>query len=345
MPDQTYAQELLAKPIPLEHRLAYLPVSIDSVYREQNSGDLAKALNVSVNWITTTAAEINVLSNENGVYPPYAKEVLEEELRWDRLYDELGERVSLERIADLLGRKRTWVQHWAADIGSFPRKQKLDRDREVLTYETGVLYQLRHVVLAIMPANGWVTAKEIARLVGVKRETAVSILEKQGVEGETRRSIDGREFMHYPPESVEIIERDRAKYAPAGDWLSAKAMANTLGKDWDWVSRRVEMYEGKELLDDNGRPSIHYDPSVLEALRTEVNRYEYAEAYLGLRGLATAVGKSTSWVTRRLPYISVDTEEQLDKGKRLYTHYHPDAVNLLLSLPATILKTPPEPRA
>lgn len=343
MPEMSYTQEMLTKAIPIHHRIAHLPVSIDQIYRELNIDDIAKELKVSSNWANTKAKEIDLKPmNLNGKYPDYAKDVLEEELWWDKLYDKLGDRVSLEGIVEILGRERPWVLSWAADIGSFPTLQIMDSERQVLSYETGVLYQLRHVILSVLPANGWLTAGQIAQDINLKRERVVALLKKYEIDGEWRWHSDGREVMHYPPEVVDIIKSERRSYPPAGDWLPIKTMALRLGKDWDWVAARVKDFEATKKLDSNGKPNNYYNPSVFESLKEEANRLEHAQTFLGVRGLALALGKSTSWVSRRLPYIQVKSEEQLDRGNRSYVHYHPDAVEALLSLPNDILKRQPK---
>lgn len=333
----SFAQELLSKPVPIENRIAYLPLSIESRGQNPDAATIANLIGASVSWVKTTAREVGLEDVDD--YSEYALDILKEELHWQELYDSLGERVSLEKISSILGKNRHWVQRWAADVGSYARYEKLEHGREVATYETGVLYQLRHIILSIPPANGWYTAREIGHLTQQKRETVLRILEDHGIEGELRRIVsDGREFVHFPPEVVSLVIPD---YPLGGDWFTVRALAQELDKDRDWVVNRIADCPSQLRLGDGKRLFDHYSPQTLEMLREKLAAEKHADTYLSLRGLSRVLGKSTSWVARRLPYVKAATEERVDTGNRSFTHYHPDAVEQLRLLPPDVLKSDP----
>lgn len=339
LPEMSYAQELLALPIPLENRITYLSPSQQLLPKGLNAAAIASSKGIPIDWVKTKAKEIGVEPDWGG-YPEYTAELLEEEWRWEGIYASAGRHISLDSVAKYLGRGRPWVATWAADLGSYPRYRKLGRNREVLSYETGVLYQLRHILLAFPLSNGWYTLGDLATMTRLKPGRVVSILEENGVYGELRRCIhDLSEITHYPPDCLEILEdKSPRRLPPGGEWMTRHAMAEALGKDFSWVSERVKPYQAELRLNDQGKPADHYSRGVYELLLREAEGYELAGEYLGVRGLARVTGKSTSWVRRRLPYISVDSREMLDEGKRSYTHYHPSAAQALLHLPLNVLR-------
>jgi len=172
-----------------------------------------------------------------------------------------------------------------------------------------------------------------------KRETVLRILQDHGIQGELRRLVsDGREFVHFPPETVSLVMPD---YSLGGDWFTIRALAQELNKDRDWVVKRIADCPSQPRLGDGKRLFDHYGPQTLEMLREKLAAEKHADTYLSLRGLARVLGKSTSWVARRLPYVKTLSEERLDAGNRSFTHYHPDAIDELRQLPPDVLKSTP----
>lgn len=247
-----------------------------------------------------------------------------------------------------MARHDSWVEKCAYELGVYPAKGRQQTSGQVsYLYPKTLIPQLRHIILSYMPQEDRVTLGDINQETGMKKSTIKKHLEQAGLTSEKRWSYTtGSLYDFYPEESTDFIKSIISELPPpAGDWLTVGTMADTLGKDYDWVKSRVVKFEdyAREKRDDNGRIRLYYPPFVLSALREEVDALDgipFAGDQLTVSGLAIAVGKSGRWVHARLPYIETKPRDMINPvNNRIFIYYEQTAADELASLPQDILRT------
>ena len=349
IPDKSPAQELLDVPIPLKNRLEHLVPYTIPKEQPQTAEMIARQIRTTPTWVRRTAERVGVQLNNGGEYPLYTLELLEEELAWVKSYDQLGENLTDYAIGQFLAKDPRWVAQQANELAVFPIQEPNGPGKYRPLYPKTLIPQLRHIILSIPPANEYRTVYELAAQFGQEWEWVKLRLEKSGLRSERRWAPMSKNAVDlYPPQSEQIIAKAVAERAPAaGDWLTTSTMANRLSKTYKWVETRLVPYHNmrKVLRDDRGADTPHYPPEVFVQLQAEVakiNAYPEAGDYLALKTLARKIGRSTLWVTSRLPYVDTQAEKRLDSGRVEHDYYPPKIVDELINLPPDILKRPPK---
>lgn len=357
IPENTYYQELLLQPIPLENRIAHLIPHVELTAVKHVAHSIATKLGVDKKWVINTAlslgietqAEIKINGGTREVYPPLTLELLEEELGWLRAYESLNEQVSAFTIGQFLARHPDWVRYMAAELEVYHTpKMKLESGIRGYGYPKQLTLQLRHLILLTPHAADRLTLDTLAGITGREKNWIERKLKERGVEHDQRRSLlSGTIVRHFPPESLDIInEITENEPAPAGNWLTVGTMARLIGKDYEWVQVRVQkkyLDQAAFRLDDDHKKKIHYPPEVFGLLQQEAKEAESYEIAgtndLALSALARQLGRDQKWVVARLPYTTVDPIVKRNPvNNRLLSYYSEDVVGILLELPQDILK-------
>jgi len=247
----------------------------------------------------------------------------------------------LSTAADVLHRKQTWVYAKSIQLGTAPTREKIDRDREVMTIPKEILPQLRHVIFATPPSSYGFSMSELEEMSGQNDGWLRPRIEKAGIVPIFAEHVLHKRIVYIYPKDT--LERVGGRVGHAGRKYTAHAMADLLGKNFDWVDPRLKRMnaESELLQDDNGRDALHYDEEIFFILKEEaelVKSYPEAGDWLAVNGLARAVGHSPAWVNRRLPFIVTESEIRVDSIKRPGLHFEPETSDRLLKLPADILK-------
>jgi len=349
IPEKSYAQELLETPIPLENRIAHLIPYIEPTAELLSSHAIAKRIGAEEYWVSSVAKRIGIelLPNDSGegaaqLYPPLSLELLDEEWRWQQAYEALDEKISLYKVSQFLARPRQWIADKSAELGVFP--EYIQEGRPTFLYEKTIILALRHLILIVPPQGDWHSVADLEELTGVPETRIRTLIAKQAIQSQMRWSYStARELPHFPPESRETVERERdARPEPAGEWDTVVGAARALSKSPDWVRSRIgPEYEKKELLDDSGKPAIHYK-GLVDGLRDEAKKIEsYPEAghFVTLSRLASIVGRSKNWTADRLLDIEdLVMETRLDGRGIPATHYDPETAVILSTFPKYKLK-------
>ncbi|HEY8992691.1 MAG TPA: hypothetical protein VIM37_02465 [Candidatus Microsaccharimonas sp.] len=347
LPDKSGAQESLDVPIPLRNRMDHLiPYTIPKEI-PQTADMIARQIGTSANWVRRTSQRVGIEPNMSSEYPVYTLELLGEELAWVKAYNQLDDELTDYAIGKFIGKDPRWVAQQANELAVFPTNVPNAPNSYRQLYPKTLIAQLRHILLLIPPARDYRSVHELAEQFGQEWEWVKRRLDQSGLRSEQRWSAMGNQAIYlYPPQSVQIIERAVAERAPpAGNWMTTSTMANLLAKTHTWVDKRLEAHRSKSkiLRDDRGANVAHYPPEVfliLQAEADEINTYPEVGDYLPLKTLAHKIGRSTLWVTSRLPFVETKSEKRVDSGRNIHDYYAPKIMEELVNLPPDILKRP-----
>jgi hypothetical protein len=341
--------------VPLENRIAYLAIDGDPINEWMSPTTIADLVGTNIYWVRRTAKRfgIETKSDESMVhnarsyelYPPLTFELLNDEYLWRKSYLQLDKYIGSAEIAEFIGRSIGWTKKTLESMGVKGQTTKHD-SRKFIGYPKTVVKELRDINLYTPLDNGWFTVLGLVETTGCDREWVERRLMEAGIESEERRSgLSGRIFDYYPPSAIETIGKaveNRPK--AAGEWLTARAMAEVVPLSYTWVNKRLdEKYqEVGELRQDDQRVSRdHYPPAVLTELIAEAEKRLECQPvgdYLPISVVARKVGHHVLWVTNRLAFIDSKAEPRVDGQGRMLDCYPLEAVDELLDLPNNILK-------
>lgn len=259
-----------------------------------------------------------------------------QEKAWRKMYRRLPTKVNANQVAGVLGRSYGWT---AKNLGAlYPNVDKQTHGYRARLYPRTAALKLRKIVLATPSDEDWPTLPRLVEFTGRDREWVLNRLARTTIRPETRRqSVTGREFPHYPPDAFDVLTEAMEQAAPpAGDWLTAHAIAELIGKSYNWTVRRLEekyKLTGEPRLDDKGVERIHYPPSTVEALRQELielDEYEPAGDWKTISTLEAKLGVHAVTLAKVMGKIEVVSEERLDLKGRPKVHFSPETETLLV---------------
>ena len=344
MPEMSYEQELIMTPVPFENRVEYLSDFVKPHAKRETIEHIAKALGVSVGRAERMAEEVGAVSSpdHHGVmkYEHFTREIIEEELEWQRLYDQLDEYVSAGMLAYHLAKSKKWIREHSYGAGIYPERRVGPAGRVIDTYPKIALPMLRTILLHTPPANDWYTTTEVETILGRTKEWIDTAVAEYGLQTERRISaLAHRETPHYPEETLKALHKISQETKPAGEWLTETQIAEKLGKSNSWVNLRLQDYEGvaEERLDDASRRRVHYSPEVIEVLRNEADGLpEVAGDWLTANGIAKHLKVTKDWVDARIGAYQELGELRLYTGgkqaQKEAMHYPPEVLNGLKEL-------------
>ncbi len=251
------------------------------------------------------------------------------------MYRNLPVKVNVTQIAEALGRSYGWTAKTLAAL--YPSVDKQREGHRSRLYPRTSVIKLRNIILATPLDEDWPTLPRLVEFTGRSREWVLNRIAVTAIRPEMRRqSVTGREFPHYPPDTYDVLKEALGQAAaPAGDWLTAYAIAEIIGKSYNWVAKRLEDAYGStgELrLDDKSVERLHYPPSTLEALRkdlTELEAYGQGGDWKTISALNKELGVHRATLAKIMSTIEIESEERLDLRGRPKVHFSPSTQVLL----------------
>lgn len=354
-PDElSYAQEMLLEEIPLHHRIAHISPYVNFGEKQRKMYEIASKLGVDDKWACRTAERIGIHPRPTMVggelvdlYPGYTQALLEEERDWRKAYKALNDEVSLTAVAGFMARSPGWVRHFTSEIGVYPEYKRV-KNESYSYFDKKVILELRHITLARMPAQDWMTVSAIEKFLGRKRSWIEQRLIEAGFESEERWSYKGKLLDHFPPAALDyLLDLASEVPAPAGRNLTVDGIAKLINRDNDWVTQRIKKIfpdAGELMLNNQARPSVHYDEVVIATLE-EISEKDRAlsyvtEEYVAISGLARAVGHDQRWIEKRLPFTSIKATRLINPVNNVPGDYYQREASVaeLLALPENILR-------
>jgi hypothetical protein len=178
----------------------------------------------------------------------------------------------------------------------------------------------------VPPAGGWLTVDGICHQLGVSNQWVETRVNPSLAE--FRLSKAGAVRYYYPPHEVERLAALReALPPPAGDWLSIRAIADSIGQSRDWVTPRLNPATAEDRLGATNRVSPHYPPAERDRLQCLIDAAPPADDWLIITHVARALGRSRDWVQRRINHDTA--EDRLTPDGRIAPHYPPREIKRL----------------
>lgn len=331
LPEMSYEQELANTPVPFQNRVDFLSIYIKQSVQRRTDSEIARKLGIGLDAVHRMAERVGAQSCvlESGAieYEPYVREVIAEELYYQRNYDELAEYVSAPELSSYVGRDVRWIRRSTYALGYYPEPKTMKRGREDGGYPKRAALMLRNLLLHTPPANEHYALIEIKQATGRGSNWIRSLMEKEELSTSLRISAtDGRISPHVTQEVFDLIVHASEQLPPpAGDWLTAHRITVMLGANIHWVKAQLEGYKevAKYLTADNNEVLLHYPPEVYAILKAEYEKpseYKPPEGRVTEKALAIKMGRTVRWVQNRREFIEQfgDTRKRAGGSPRTY---------------------------
>ena len=330
MPELSREEELLDTPVPFENRVAHLSVFDKTLVVEGTVPELAHRLDVRVSTVMRMVASLGAqvdLIGTDGVCHPSLFAVLQEELSWGSLVDELPDSVTLNSIENTVGVGKSWALTAMNGLGVI--SEEFDR-RGNLLYSKNVVHALRHLKLHESPADDWydeVTVRSLTR----RSDTWVhDKVNTYNLDMEYRIGVSrGRPQRHYSQATLDFLIEISAQHPPAGAWLTVRAAASKLGISRAVATQMLSEFDAlaEERVVDSGHVAVCYPPEIIDNLAVE--HLSKADDWLTIDGIATLIGKDFSWVLARIEQYADLAQLRKSRSRKLATHYPPHVITKL----------------
>ncbi|MEO8691650.1 MAG: hypothetical protein ABI397_02585 [Candidatus Saccharimonas sp.] len=325
--------------IPLAYRLAHLGIDTLSTRPSMTAGAVAKELDTDWNSIKRKVIKYRIEpeapSDATGQYvgiehyPAYVVDLFREERAWYDWYLTLPNRMNTNQIAEAVGRSYGWTKNTVSEL--YPNIRPQETGHQSYLYPRVAVRTLRDMTMATPPGENWPTMPRLLEFTGHDRDWVLNRLARTTIRPETRReAVTGRDFPHYPPDTFEVLQEFMEQLVePAGDWLTTNAISVILERSVNWVARHLEasyLDTGEPRLDDMGVERMHYPPSTLLALKSELAQlqsHESAGDWATMTTLEKRLGLRAVTLAKIMQTIGVETEERLDKKGIPRTHFSP----------------------
>ncbi len=331
LPEMSYEQELLNIPVPFKNRIDFLSDYIKPHAKHLPLEKIAHKVGISENFAADIIRDIGASQiDEDGTYELYTLEVVEDELEWQQIFDELDDDLSAIKIANFLGKSERWVLQKAFALAVYPTVKFMPQDgREYSVYPKSTAWMLRTLLHHAPPSNALYTRTEMASEVNKDPKWITKQLGMLGIEGQLRTSaLTNEVLLHYTEEEFSLVKSVvEALPPPAGNWLTAKYIEHITNRPKRWVKSRLSSYEAltEVRLDVGHQPHIHYPPEVLNALIELSNKEprHAPEGWMTRKAIAISVGKSEKWIIPRIKQFEGLAGDYPDVTGKFTLHYPP----------------------
>ncbi len=332
-------------PPTLVGRLSYTDILDRQATAWLPAAELADRIGANTRWIHRLVNELGIDAVKieydgrlASCYPPFALPILKDEFEWRREIADLPAYLTVAEIAERLGRSWGWTIETLVRLGIETDAYDRRNSRVSRLYSKGVLKRLRQELLSVPLDDGFYNLHQLEEATGEERQWIERRLAEAGLEPELRRSgLTGKLHQYYPPFSQELIRGlSVERPGPGGRWLTADSLTLKLGKSYNWLSRRLSLFEhlAEKRLDDQQVPRLHYPPVVAALLKQEIaslSEYQPAGDYLTFSDIARTTGRSKLWVKNRLARLDIKPEQRLDKKGKVRNLYPPVVLETLAS--------------
>lgn len=325
--------------IPLSFRLAHLGIDTASVYPKLTAQQIADILGIDSNLVRRPLKKFDIETERMlherqqeyfDYYPQYALDLIREERAWREWYLSFPQTVNANQVAEAIGRSYGWTAKTLSSL--YPNAPRQKHGHKSRLYPRISIQKLRDVTFATPPDENWPTIPRLVEFTGHDRTWVLNRLSQTSIRPELRRqAITGREFPHYPPDTFDVLQDYMDVLPPpAGNWLTAHAIEGLLGKSGNWVSKRLEdsyLSSGEPRLDDMGVERIHYPPTTVELLKSELEQlksHESANDWATISTMEMRLGMHAVTLTKLMEQIEVESEIRLDLKGRLKLHFSPE---------------------
>lgn len=334
LPDMSYEHELLMTPVPFANRVEFLSDIVKLTPKSQTARDISKELSTTVDSVAAMARETCAASTVDDMgelkYEPFTQQVIEEELEWQKNFDNLDEHLSIPAAANYVGRSKEWVVTHAAGLDLYPEYRPLNTARPVQSYPKSLVDMLRTINLHFPPANDLYNIAEVEKMVGKSSIWINKMIELHKLPTSMRTTTATKRIgAHFSEETVAELNRLVNELPePAGNNYTAHRIGEILSKSDRWVNARLiaHVSSGKEFLDDFSRVGVHYPQEVFEALREMALEVPPADGWFTNYDIQRTLGVGIDWINAQLKNYKDAAEVRLSIASRPALHYPPGIV-------------------
>lgn len=185
----------------------------------------------------------------------------------------------------------------------------------------------------IAEQDDYVSAEMISRIVGRDVRWVKYRANELAVFPSHQMTATKRMSLAYPKSLIAQLRHVMLHTPAAGEWSSIAELAEEVGKDREWVVKRlqdsgIESQERIGRLNHNSNP--HYPPMaseyLLECLQVENN---LAGSWVTAAYIEHSVGRTSHWVSARLASYYQVKELRLDDTMKRTWHYPPEVLKAL----------------
>jgi len=208
--------------------------------------------------------------------------------------------------------------------------------RAGLHYSPEVLDELKRIrdkaAVKLDPEN-YLSLRRMAALLDRHPLWVTNRLDRLDVESVIGLDSVGKAISFYPNAVLNKLVEEASKNKEVEGDLTIPMLANTVGKDREWVIKKLtelEIVGDYKRFSKSGRVDLCYPAEVSIVLRDFAREYHLPkEGWYTKNALAELTGKSYGWVSRRLGMLGVIPTIKQDSQGVLRYHYPPEIVDHL----------------
>ncbi len=207
-------------------------------------------------------------------YPPYTVALLMDDRKWKETFAELPSRLTIQQIADLLGKSYYWTASNLESVGIKQAVSSKNPPNGARLFNKSAIKRLRSLIRRFPLEGDHYNLNQLAEATGEYRGWVARRLKENNVLPNTRTSaLTGRNLDYYPPSSLAVLrraQRDRPELARS-NMVTAWAISRAIKRSYSWCVLRLVAYSDLEIqyLDDQYVTRTHYPIEVQYALKAE----------------------------------------------------------------------------
>lgn len=184
---------------------------------------------------------------------------------------------------------------------------------------------------SVLPS--YVRVSHIAAYFGRSVGSTRKRLNQSGIEPRIVEPKQGKPYELFHKSAIRIFREEDMMVPPSHDWLSLGQLQDYLSCDRQWILNRIaeasiEPQTRRAAL--SGKIIDHYPPSSLDMLQMAIEaRPSPGATWLTSEAIQKEIGRSLSWVTRRLQQFNEVSEVREDDNGRSRIHYPPSVLTQL----------------
>lgn len=228
-------------------------------------------------WIQNRLNELGIISEkrrslENGItlnyYPPETLDSIKKCVKETPKYGD--DWYTSCRIVQDTGRSRAWVNNRLKDCSDDSEDRLDDMGVRRLHYPRYVFENIlieAEQSIAKSQSEGWLTAKEVADVLGINESSVYRKFDEIRFTTEVRKTSTGKSVKHYSPKDVAKIIREEKLY------INESALVRKIGKSVYWICTRLEKLGIQSKRSHYGMtPGKLYHKKVIKILENEIKQ-------------------------------------------------------------------------
>lgn len=168
----------------------------------------------------------------------------------------------------------------------------------------------KHLVRDGRIRTNWITASEIAGLLGCGKECAIALLVEYDHLLVEKMSPKNQLLSYYPPVVVSLLKPYFDLSEDGVDWYTVTQIRSIVKKDFNWTRRQVALHDdlAKLKVSPDGKLRLHYPESVVIALTDMAITRPQAGEFLHVAKISRITGVNPARIRAVITEIGVKCE-------------------------------------